>query len=124
MIHLWNLIFYKPLYNALFGLVDVLPNSSLFLAVIILTLIVRIIISPLSYKALKTQLKTKAIQPQLRAVRKETDDKQEQARRTLEIYKKNGVNPFSSFLLLLVQFPIIIALYWVFRDGGLIHDSI
>ena len=51
-----------------------------------------------------------------------TSKKQEQAKKTLEIYKKHGVNPFSSFLLLLVQFPIIIALYWVFRDGGLEVD--
>jgi YidC/Oxa1 family membrane protein insertase len=122
MIYLWNIIFYEPLYNALFWLVGVLPQNSLFIAVIILTIIVRVIISPLSYKALHTQIRTKTIQPELRAIKKETDNKQEQARKTLEVYKKNGINPFSGFLLLLVQFPIIIALYWVFRDGGLEID--
>lgn len=123
MITLWNLLFYKPLYNALFGLVDVVPYNSLFIAVIILTIVVRLIISPLSYKSVKTQIKTKALQPKLKEIKETISDKQEQARATLELYKKEGVNPFSSFLLILVQFPIIIALYWVFRDGGLEIDT-
>jgi len=118
MITLWNIIFYKPLYNALVWIVDVLPNHSLFIAVVILTIIVRLIISPLSYKALRTQIKTKALQPKLNIIKKTITDKQEQAKATFALYKENGVNPFSSFLLILVQFPIIIALYWVFRDGG------
>jgi len=122
MIYLWNLIFYKPLYNALVFLVDALPNNSLFIAVVILTIIVRFIISPLSYKALKTQINTKALQPQINAIKEKFTDKQEQARETFALYKANGVNPFSSFLLILVQFPIIIALYWVFRDGGIEID--
>ncbi|MCI5051429.1 MAG: YidC/Oxa1 family membrane protein insertase [Candidatus Pacebacteria bacterium] len=122
MIYLWNLLFYKPLYNSLVFLVDVLPNNSLFIAVIILTILVRLIISPLSYKAIRTQLKTKKLQPKLKEIKKTITDKQEQARKTLEVYKKEGINPFSSFLLILVQFPVIIALYWVFRDGGVEID--
>ena len=122
MITLWNIIFYKPLYNGLVWLVDIIPDHSLFLAVVILTLLVRLIIAPLSYKALRTQLKTKALQPHLKAIKKTITDKQEQAKKTLEIYRENGVNPFSSFLLILVQFPIIIALYWVFKDGGVEID--
>ncbi len=118
MITLWNTLFYRPLYNALVFLVDVLPNHSLFIAVIILTIMVRLIISPLSYKSIKTQLQTKALQPKLKKLKEEFPDKQEQAKETLKLYREYGVNPFSSFLLILVQFPIIIALYWVFRDGG------
>jgi len=122
MIALWNTIFYNPLYNALVWLVDTLPNHSLFIAVIILTIIVRLIISPLSYKALKTQIQTKALAPKLKELKAKITDKQEQAKATFALYKEHGVNPFSSFLLILVQFPIIIALYWVFRDGGIEVD--
>ena len=121
MITLWNTLFYKPLYNALFWLVDIAPDNSLFVAVVILTIIVRLIISPLSYKAIRTQLKTKLLQPKLKEI-KNIGDKQEQAKKTLELYKEHGVNPFSSFALILVQLPIILALYWVFRDGGLEVD--
>lgn len=122
MITLWNTFFYKPLYNALVYIVDMLPGNSLFLAVVILTIIVRLIISPLSYRSIKTQLKTKKIQPLLRAIKKNTPDKQDQARATMALYKAHGVKPFSGFLLILVQFPIIIALYWVFREGGVDID--
>lgn len=122
MIYLWNLLFYKPLYNGLVFLVDILPQNSLFVAVIILTILVRLIISPLSYRAIRTQIKTKKLQPKLKEIKKTISDKQEQAKKTLEIYKEEGINPFSSFLLILVQFPIIIALYWVFRDGGVEID--
>lgn len=122
MIYLWNLLFYKPLYNGLVFLVDALPNNSLFIAVVLLTILVRLIISPLSYKAIRTQIKTKKLQPQLKEIKKTISDKQEQAKKTLEVYKKEGINPFSSFLLILVQFPIILALYWVFRDGGVEID--
>jgi len=121
MITLWNIIFYKPLYNGLFFLVDVVPNNSLFIAVIILTIIVRLIISPLSYKAIVTQLKTKLLQPKLKEIKK-IEDKQQQAQKTLQLYKEHGVNPFSSFFLILIQLPIILALYWVFRDGGVEID--
>lgn len=118
MVTLWNILFYKPLYNSLVALVNILPEHSLLFAVVILTIIVRFIISPLSYKSIKTQIQNKKIQPVINEMKENTPDKQEQAKKTLEIYKKHGVNPFSSFLLVLVQFPIIIALYWVFRDGG------
>lgn len=121
MISLWNTIFYEPLYNALFFLVSTVPGNSLFLSIIILTVIVRFIISPLSYKAIRTQLKTKLLQPELKKIKK-IEDKQEQAKETLALYKKHGVNPFSSFLLILVQLPIILALYWVFKDGGIEID--
>lgn len=115
---LWMTVFYKPLYNALVFLVDHMPNYSIFLSVIILTIIVRFIIAPLSYKSIRTQLQTKALQPKLKALKKQFPDKQEQAQETLKLYREYGVNPFSSFMLMLVQFPIIIGLYWVFKDIG------
>jgi len=85
MIYLWNLLFYQPLYNGLVFLVDTLPNHSLFISVVILTILVRLIISPLSYKAIRTQIKTKKLQPELRKIKKNISDKQEQARKTLEV---------------------------------------
>ncbi len=122
MITLWEILFYKPLYNTLIFFVGHLPNNSIFISVIVLTIIVRLIISPVSYKSIKTQIKTKALQPKLNEIKKTITDKKEQAKKTLELYKEQGINPFSSFLLMLVQFPIIIALYLVFKDIGLELD--
>ncbi len=118
MITLWKTLIYKPLYNLLVFFVDHVPDYSIFISVIIVTIIVRLIIAPLSYKSIRTQLQTKKLQPLLNKIKKEVADKQDQARETLALYKKHGVNPFSSFLVMLVQFPIIIALYWVFKDIG------
>lgn len=118
MTYLWNLLFYKPLYNILVFLINHVPNYSIFIAVIILTIIVRLIIFPLSYKSIRTQLQTKVLQPELDKIKKEVADKQEQAKLTLELYKKYNVNPFSSFLVMLIQLPIILALYWVIKNIG------
>ncbi len=121
MISFWNTFFYEPLYNALFLLVDIVPGHSLFLSVVILTIVVKFILWPLSYKAIRSQLKVKLLEPKLAEIKK-IEDKQEQAKKTLELYRENKVNPFSSFFLILIQLPIILALYWVFQDGGVQLD--
>lgn len=122
MKELWTHIIYEPLYNALVFLVDILPHHSLFIAVVLLTIVVRLIIAPLSYKSIKTQLQTKALQPKLKKLKEDYPDKQEQAKKTLELYREYGINPFSGFLVILIQFPIVIALYMVFRNGGVEID--
>ena len=113
---LWMSLIYKPFYNTLVFLVDYVYDHSMFISVIILTLFVRFLIYPLSYKSIKTQIQTKKIQPELNKIKKEITDKQEQARATMELYKKHDVNPFSSFFVMLIQLPIILALYWVLKD--------
>ena len=114
--HIWHTIFYQPLYNALVFLVSFFPEHSMFFAVVILTIIVRFILYPFSYKALKTQIGMSRIKGKLKEVQEKYPDKQEQAKKTMELYKEYGVNPFSSFVTILVQLPIIIALYKVFQD--------
>jgi len=117
MVTLWNTLFFKPLYNSLVFLVDIFPGHNMLLAVVLLTVVVRFILAPLSYKSIKTQIETKKIQPKLKEIKKTITDKKEQAQATLALYKEHGINPFSNFLLLLIQFPIIIALYRVFQGG-------
>ncbi|MBI2045999.1 MAG: YidC/Oxa1 family membrane protein insertase [Parcubacteria group bacterium] len=118
MTELFNTIFYQPLYNALVFLVDVSPGASLGFAVIFLTLLVKIILFPLSHKSVSTQAKIRTLDPHIKKIREETkDNKQEQAKKTMELYQRHGVNPFSGCFLLVVQLPIIFALYWVFLKG-------
>lgn len=113
-------ILYEPLYNALIFILDLLPSPEVGLAVIILTLFVKLALLPLSLKAVKTQAAVKEIQPQIDEIKsKYEDDKQKQAMEMMKVYEENGIKPFSSFGLLLIQFPIIIALYYVFLRGGL-----
>lgn len=127
MITLWNILIYKPLYNALIGLLDILPGANMALAVIILTIIVKIIMLPLNKKSIKSQMAMKEIEPELNKIKKQFPDKQIQAQKTMALYKEKGVNPFSGCLVILLQFPIIIALYLAFSkgiNGGVIDTSL
>lgn len=127
MITLWNILIYKPLYNALVALIDVLPGANLALAVIVLTVIVKVAMLPLNKKSIKSQMAMKEIEPELNKIKKDFPDKQVQAQKTMALYKDRGVNPFSGCLVILLQFPIIIALYVAFTkgiNGGVIDPSL
>lgn len=111
---------YKPLYNILVWLIDVLPHADIGFAVIILTIFVKIILLPLSKKAIKTQLLMKDIEKPLKEIREQyKDNPQELAHKTLDLYKTKGINPFASISLIFIQLPVIIALYFVFAKAGL-----
>ncbi len=114
---LWHSIFYIPLYNALVFLTSISPRGDVGLAVILLTIVVRFILFPLGKKAVVNQIRTNQIQPELAKIKEDYPNKEEQAKKTLELYKKYKLNPLSGCLLLLIQLPIIIALYRVFFNG-------
>jgi YidC/Oxa1 family membrane protein insertase len=110
---------YHPLYNGLTYLVDVVPTHDIGIAVIILTILVKLVLFPLSRQAIRTQAAMRSIAPDVEEIKKRLKDKQEeQAREIFALYKTRGIRPFSSFLLILVQFPILFGLYWVFGKAG------
>lgn len=118
MQNLWSTLFYEPLYNALIFLVGTLPGSSVGLAVITLTVLVKFALYPLSQKSVNAQAKMRSLEGELSAIKEKwKNDKERQARETMELYKKHNVNPFSGCLTVLIQLPIIIALYFVFLKG-------
>lgn len=120
MSYLFNLFFYKPLYNGLIFLITTLPWADIGIVVILFTCIVKLVLFPLSKKSVLTQIKMKEIQPELDAIKeKHKDNKQEQALKVMALYKDKKVNPFSGILLIFIQIPIIFALYFVFLKGGL-----
>lgn len=114
---IFNEIFYRPLLNGLVFFTSVLPGHDLGLAVILLTLIIKIITFPLTHKMLHTQKKMKAIEPEIKKIYAENHSKEKQAQALMEIYRAHGVSPFSGFLALLIQMPLLIALYRVFWKG-------
>jgi len=84
----------------------------------LLTIIIRFILYPLSVKALNSQKVLQDLQPKLKEIQKKyKDDKEKQAKETLELYRTEKINPFSGLFLALVQLPILIALYNVFWKG-------
>jgi len=127
--NLWNAILYKPLVNILAFFVSVVPGGDLGLAVIVLTILVKLALFPLSKKSIESQAKMNLLAPELAKIKKSGASKEEQAKLTFELYKKNKTNPFSGCLLILIQLPIIFALYYVFLkelefDSGLLYSFI
>lgn len=113
-------LIFNPLYNGLIFLMDVFPWMDAGVAVIIFTIIVRLILFPLSKKSIITQVRMKEIEPELAKIRQKTgDDRQAQALQTMALYKEKGISPFSSFFLLFLQLPIVYALYSIFIHSGL-----
>ncbi len=118
MLHkIWDTILYKPFVNLLAVLVAVIPGGDVGLAVILLTIIVKAILYPFSQKALESQAKMNLMAPMLNEIKKSGATKEEQARKTFELYKEHKTNPLSGCLLVLIQIPIIFALYYVFYRG-------
>ena len=116
---LYHHLLVEPIYNTLVALFAVLPFADAGLAIIIVTLLTRLVLFPLSKKAVTAQVEMQRIAPELERIKeKHKDDKEEQARRTLALYRERGVNPFSGILVLLIQLPVIFALYHIFLSTG------
>ncbi len=113
---IFSTLFYIPVYNALIYLIDKMPGYSAGLAVILLTIIIRFVLFPLSKSSIRTQILMKKIDPEVQKIKEQEKDKQLQAQKLMALYKDKGINPFAGFLLLLIQFPILIGLYNVFRS--------
>jgi YidC/Oxa1 family membrane protein insertase len=109
----------QPFYNALIFLMDFI-TPDLGLAIIILTVVFRFILFPLSRKQIQTQIKMQKIQEPLKEIREKYKDKPEiVGKKMMELYKEHDMNPFAGFLLILIQMPLLIGFYWVFLRSGL-----
>ncbi len=112
---MYNEFIFRPLYNGLIGIMDLVPWIDVGIAVIIFTVIVKLILYPLSKSSLLTQAKMKEIEPEAAKIRAQYgSDKQAQALKIMELYKTKGVKPFSGILLVFIQLPILFAIISVF----------
>jgi len=120
---IWNTALYKPIFNTLIFFVSKLPGHSLGFAIIFLTLIIKILLLVPNQKALKSQKQMQRVQPELDALKqKYKNDPQRLAQETMAIWKKYKVSPLGSCLPMLIQFPILIALFYVVRDSLNVMD--
>lgn len=112
---MYNEIIFRPLYNGLVGIMDVIPGIDVGIAVIIFTIVVKFILFPLSKASLLTQVRMKAIEPEANKIKAQyATDRQTQALKIMALYKEKGIKPFSGVLLLIIQLPILLALISVF----------
>ncbi len=120
MSHLFNTLISTPFYNGFIALMDLLPFLDEGVIIIIFTIIIKIILLPLSIKASKAQIEMKSIERDLNQIKeKYKGNKEEQSRKTMDFYKEKGINPFAGILILIIQLPILIGLYRVFLKSGL-----
>lgn len=118
MIAFLKTIIYIPLYNILILILNVSWVDA-GLAAVILTLLVKIILYPLAKKSMVAQAKMKEGSKELELIKEKYKNKEEQALKTMEFYKKNNINPFSSIFTIFIQIPIIYSLYYIFYRSGL-----
>src|SRR3989344_4164330 len=118
MFTIYNEILYRPLFNAMVYLQGVIPGGDLGLTIIILTVVIRALFAPLSLKTIKSQKSLRELAPKIEEVKaKFKNDTTAQSAAILKLYKENNVNPLAGCLPLLIQIPILIALYQVFIKG-------
>ncbi len=114
----WTEVFFRPIFNTLVFLIKIMPGHNLGWGIILLTLIIKIILLGPNHKALRAQKAMQKIQPQLDALKiKYKDEPQKLASETMLIWKKYKVSPMSSCLPMIIQFPILIALFYVVKSG-------
>ncbi len=112
--YLFNLIFTFPIFNGLVLLYHLFGDFAL--SIVVLTLVIKLVLFPLTLKQLKSMKATQALQPQMQAIRKKHGkDQQAQAAAMQALYKEYGVNPLSGCLPLLVQLPVLYGMYYAFR---------
>ncbi len=111
-------ILYRPLFNLLVFLYNTVSFSNIGIAIIILTVLIKLAFLSMSKKAIVSQKSLQDLQPKIKELQaKHKGNKEEQAKALMALYKENKVNPMSGCLPLLIQLPILIALYQVLLKG-------
>lgn len=111
-------LFYRPIYNGLIFLAYIAPNHDLGLAIILLTILIRTILLAPSQKAMKSQRRMQELQPRLNKIKEQhKGDQQRIASETMAVWKEAKISPFGSCLPILLQFPFLIALFYVIQNG-------
>jgi len=112
---MYNTLIFRPLYNGLVGIMDLLPWIDVGIAVIIFTVIVKLLLFPLSKSSLLTQVRMKEIEPEVNKIKAQyAENRQEQALKIMQLYKEKKIKPFSGIFLMFLQLPILFALISVF----------
>lgn len=112
MISLFNEVIVQPIFNLLVAIYAILPGHNFGLAIIIFTIVVRLLMWPLVKKQLHQTKMMRKLQPELKRIKKEAaGDRRKEGEMVMELYKERGISPFGSIGTLVIQFIILIGLY-------------
>jgi YidC/Oxa1 family membrane protein insertase len=124
-VNIFDLLIVQPIFNLLIALYSIIPGGDFGVSVILFTILVRFALYPLLKRQLHQTKLMRKLQPELKRIKKSTKgNRQLESVQMLELYKKHGVSPFRSILILLIQLPIFIALYVVIQIFTLHRDQI
>jgi len=116
--NIFTVIFYQPILNLLVYLYNTVSFQDLGIAIVLLTIIIKLILWPLGQKSIKSQKALQDLQPKIEELKKiHANDKVALSQATMSLYKESKINPLSSCFPLLIQLPFLFAVYQVFRDG-------
>ncbi len=114
--NIFDAVLIAPLVNALFFIYGIIPGHDFGIAIILFTVVIRLLLWPLANKQLHSQKKMQSLQGDIAKVKaKAGGDKQKESAMLMELYKEKEVSPFSACLPALLQFPILIAMFIVFQ---------
>lgn len=109
---MFSTLIVQPIFNLLVFIYAILPGHNFGLAIILFTILIRLLMWPLVKKQLHHAKAMRELQPEIRRIKKEAKgDRQKESMMIMELYKEREINPFASIGLLVVQLPILIALY-------------
>ena len=113
-----NPIMYPVKLALLWGLVHLAPFGSYGIAILILTVIVRVIFWPLTHKSTESMKRMQELQPKMKEIKeKYKDNPQRMQQETMMLYRENKVNPMGGCLPMIIQIPVFIALFRVLRSA-------
>jgi len=114
MMNLFHSFIYQPVYNVLVFFYNTVPGHDFGVAIILTTLLIKFLFIPLSQKQIESQKKMQELQPKIKELQKKyKDNKEEQTKAIMALYKENKANPLSGCLPLIVQLIVLIAIYRV-----------
>ncbi len=114
--NIFSQLIYRPILSLTMLLYGVLPFDDLGVAIILMTIAIRLLFLPLSLKTARSQKVMADLAPELERVKQQHPDKAAQSEAVMKLYKDRGVNPLAGCLPLLLQLPILIGMYRVFLD--------
>lgn len=115
---MFNTLIVIPLLNLLMAIYAILPYHDLGIAIIIVTILVRLLVWPLASKQLHSQRAMQKLAPEIAKLRKKSGgDKTKESQMLMELYKEKGISPFASLTPILIQMPLLIAFYYALRHA-------
>ncbi|KKP97325.1 MAG: Sec-independent factor for membrane protein insertion (YidC/SpoIIIJ family) [Candidatus Moranbacteria bacterium GW2011_GWE1_36_7] len=126
MLSFFHTTVYQPLYNILIFFYNIVPGGDFGVSIILITILLRTILIPLYKKQIESQKKLQELQPKIKELQEKTkNNKEQQTKQLMELYKEHKTNPFSGCLPLIVQLIFLIAIYQVLitiSNNGLVAD--